>query len=275
MQNLGVTFEVVFVEDNGHEDSWQELLRIKNLYPNTTTIIKLTRNYGQNGSTLCGIDEAKGDVIITLDDDLQIHPIEIKKLIEFHELNDCDVVYGKLEDNHNTFIRKAGSSFIKKFFKSVEGENSIGSSFRLMNSFIGSRLKQHSQDHLYINQVISWYTTDIGFVAVEHNPRIEGSSGYNLLNLIFLTFRILFYYTSIPLKIIAILCGSTALVSLAYALYFSYYHLSRDNYFDVVTMALYVCTSLVMVSVAVLSIYINRIYTSREKKPNYSIKVKL
>ena len=83
MSDLNKSFEVIFVEDSGDEDSWRELLQIKELHPKEVTIIRLSKNFGQNGATLCGIDEAKGKKVITIDDDLQTPPIEIKKLSEY------------------------------------------------------------------------------------------------------------------------------------------------------------------------------------------------
>ena len=81
MEEFKSSFEVVFVEDNGSEESWKKLLELKRNNPEKIKVIKLTKNFGQNGATLCGIDEAKGELILTMYDDLLVHPYELKKLI--------------------------------------------------------------------------------------------------------------------------------------------------------------------------------------------------
>ena len=79
MNELKCSFEVIFVEDSGEDNSWFELLRLKELHGDQISCIRLSRNFGQNSATLCGIDEAKGEKVITIDDDLETNPSEIKK----------------------------------------------------------------------------------------------------------------------------------------------------------------------------------------------------
>ncbi len=113
MREQEAKFEVIFIEDNGSPESWNKLLELKKQYPDFITIIKLTKNFGQNGATLCGIDEAKGEVVITIDDDLQIHPSEIKKLITYKLEHHSDVIYGVSSENTHYWLRNAGSKLIK------------------------------------------------------------------------------------------------------------------------------------------------------------------
>lgn len=274
MTELNSTFEVVFVEDNGSDESWQKLLELKNKYPETVVLIKLTKNFGQNGATLCGIDYSKGNMVVTLDDDLQILPTEILKLIQHQAQHQTDVIYGVYSEKTSSTFRNIGSRLIKKLFRSTEGGSNIGSSCRLMNRTIANHLKNHSQDHLFINQVISWYTYNTAFVEVERNARQEGKSGYHLLHLFGIAFRLFFLYTSFPLRFMIVVCTLSSVASLALALYYIYQHYVFGQGLGFLVLIV-VAISLILASISIMGIYLNRIYSSRVKKPHYAVKVKL
>lgn len=275
MEEYAYAFEVVFVEDSGEDDSWMELLRLKKLHGDLISCVRLSRNFGQNGATLCGIDEAKGEKIITIDDDLQTHPSEIKKLIEFQKESGADVVYGKYPEVKSSWLRRTGSKLVKRVFSKNQGGSSVGSSFRLLEKHIVDRIRFHSQDHLFINQVIGWYTLNAKFVDVTHNPRHEGKSGYSIWKLMLLSFRLIIYYTSVPLKIMVALCVFTAIAIIAMTIYYVYFQLETGTTIDVFMIAVLAAMAIIAASIAVFGIYINRIYSSRVKKPNYAIKVKV
>lgn len=274
MNELNQTFEVVFIDDCGLNESWLKLLELKKQFPNNIKLIKLTKNFGQNGATLCGIDEAVGEFIITMDDDLQVHPREIKKLIDYYNIHESDVIYGVYKKNKDALIRNVGSKIVKKIFTRSEGGSNVGSSIRLIKSSIADYLRHHSQDHLFINQVISWYTFDSQFVEISRDERTEGKSGYSLYKLFSIAFRLIFLYTTIPLKIMIVLCIIGSFGSLALASYYIYQHFAFGHglgFLSLVVMAI----SLVLASISIMGIYLNRIYSSRVKKPHYAIKIKM
>ncbi|MFK7784705.1 MAG: glycosyltransferase [Crocinitomicaceae bacterium] len=275
MAEMKASFEVVFVEDSGEEDSWKELLRLKQLHTNVITCVRLSRNFGQNGATLCGIDEARGKKVITIDDDLQTDPADIKTLVEYQNETGADVVYGKYPEVKSSWLRRVGSKFVKRLFSKSQGGASVGSSFRLLEEHIVDRIRFHSQDHLFINQVIGWYTLNAQFVEVSHNPRNEGKSGYSLWKLMLLSFRLIIYYTSVPLKIMVMLCVLTAASIIGMTIYYVYFQLESGGAIDVFMIAVLAAMTIIAASIAVFGVYINRIYSSRVKKPNYAIKVKV
>ncbi len=274
MEEFKSSFEVVFVEDNGSEESWKKLLELKRNNPEKIKVIKLTKNFGQNGATLCGIDEAKGELILTMDDDLQVHPSELKKLILCQKEQKPDVIYGVYEEKTSSWLRNLGSGFIKKIFNKSEGGSNVGSSIRLITANIANHLRNHSQDHLFINQVISWYTFDTKFIEVVRNPRHEGKSGYSFLQLFSIAFRLLFLYTSIPLKMMIGVCIISSLVSMGLAGYYIYQHYAFGNGLGFLVIIV-IAISLILASISIMGIYLNRIYSSRVKKPHYAIKLKI
>lgn len=274
MDQLSVTYEVIFIEDCGGKESWRELLRLKDLYKKDIKIVKLTRNFGQNGATACGIDLSNGDKVITIDDDLHTHPREVKKLIEKQLETGADVVYGRYLKKQSLF-RKTTSTIVRFIFRNSEGGSSLGSSFRLIDQHIVERLKYHSQDHLFINQIITWYTLNYAFIDVDNNNELEDKSRYNLWQLALISFRLFFYYTNIPLKITIYVCSIAVLGCAYFAWHFWKIITPIDTEIEVTTIVLFMGLFLILASITILAIYINRIYNSRVKKPNYAIKLKL
>lgn len=269
------TFEIVLVDDHSSDNVWQEILELKKKYQNEIVAIRLAKNFGQNGATLCGIDNASGSNIITIDDDLQIKPSEIEKLLKRQAETNADVVYGTYNQQEG-LIRRLGSNLIKGAYRSNEGSGKIGSSFRLIRENVVLSLKNHSHDHLFINQVIAWYTNDIELVEVEKSQRAEGKSGYSLYKLIGIGLRLIFYYSSIPLKIAIYLGISTAVICMFIAAYYVYkkYAHGAEMGFTAIIVSLFAIAGVIITFISILAIYINRLYNSRVKKPHYSIKVK-
>ncbi|MEM9023030.1 MAG: glycosyltransferase [Bacteroidota bacterium] len=243
--------------------------------PDTVTVIRLQKNYGQNAATLCGIHHANGSRIITLDDDLQTPPEEIPKLLEAAESEGYDVVFGVPPRQEQPWIRRVGSAMIKKLFRAIDGSG-IGSSFRLINTPVIANLQRTYHEHLFINQVLHWYTSDIGYVDVAHAPRQDGQSGYSLGQLFGIAWRLLVYYTDFPLRLMVTTGLLIALVCFGLGTYYIYqkFAIGAELGFTSIIVAIFFATGLILTWLSVLGIYINRNYASRIRKPAYAIKAK-
>ena len=169
---LSAEFEVIFVDDGSRDNSWQVLQQLKKEHPETIVAITLAKNFGQHNATLCGFSFAKGQFIISIDDDLQIPPAEIRKLIICQEENEADVVYGYFgPGKQHSVIRNAGSRLTKKTSVVMTGGPGEGSSFRLIRSDLVKKILNHHQNFIYLDEVILWYTDSIAFEKVEHRKR--------------------------------------------------------------------------------------------------------
>ena len=266
--------EVIFVDDHGNIESWEKLEDLKKHHPDKVKIIRLSKNFGQNSSTLCGIDHANGEIVITIDDDMEFHPKDITLLIQKADENQSDVVYGIFEKAPQKSIRSIGRRFLFFFLNRVENGASIGSSFRLMRRSVVDKINHHNQDHLFINQIISWYTSDIDYVNVEYQKRKDVESGYTFGKLINIGLKLVFYYTSFPLKVIIYFSFLTAITSFVFAAYYFIQKVTVGTMVGYSSMIVYlfVGTSIIMLGIGVLAVFVNRIYNSRIKRPNYSIK---
>lgn len=267
-------FEIILVDDYSKQPTREKLIEIKNKYPENVKVIRLSKNFGQNNATLCGIDHAKGDWVVTIDDDLDFRPADIPLLLQKAIEDDLDVVYGVFKKSSGVSLRSMGRKALFFVLNKFENGFSIGSSFRVISRNVVERINHHNQDHLFINQIISWYTQDIGHVKLEKHTGPKTRSGYSIGSLISIGFRLMFYYTSLPLKLIIYFSFLTALVSLIFGIYYLIQKLTVGSMagYSSMIVSLFVATSIIMLGIGVLALFVNRIYNSRIKRPNYSIK---
>lgn len=273
---LGKSFEVLFVEDGGPLESWNELKSIKKAYPDTVSLIRLGRNYGQNAATVCGITNAKGGIVITMDDDLQTPPEEIEKLVRAYEESWPAAIFGVNSQQSNPVFKRLGSYLIKKIFNWVDGAD-IGSSFRLISPELRKKLNKQTHDQLFLNQVIHWYTDEIEKVEVEHHARNEGKSGYSFFGLTGIAFKLIFFYTDFPLRLMSMVGLLISMVCFGLGAYYIYEKIvigTEPGFASIIT-AIFFATGLIILCLSILGAYISRIYADRIRKPVYSIKTRL
>lgn len=270
---LGNSFEVIFVEDGGTDNSWEVIKNLKNKFPELIKAIKLNKNFGQHNATMCGFSFAKGDKIITIDDDLQNPPEEIPKLIESYVSNNSDVAYGIYSKKQHTFARNILSKGVKKSSKVFMNGTGKGSSFRIIDHKIINKILDHNISFIFIDEVLLWYTNRISFVDVEHKKRQYNKSGYSTGKLFNLGSDLIYYYTNIPLKLMVY--GGMIISVLSFILGVKY--LIQKLFYDVpagytsIIVAVLFSTGIIVFSLGIIGGYLSRIQLVQNKKPPFHI----
>ena len=273
-KELDRSFEIIYVEDGGKDQSWKVLQGIFANHAETVKLIKLTKNYGQHNALFCGLNYASGDFIITIDDDLQIPPEEIPKLIKKYEETESDLVYGYYRRKQHNFLRNLGSKFLKSASSALNDKPAEGSSFKLIARHLADQILKHHQNFVYIDELFLWYTEDISFVEVEHLKRVQSKSGYNASKLFKMFFNITIYYTAIPLKIMTVTGLLSSIISFIIAIRYIYRWAVLDvqpGYTSIIVAVLF-SASIILLSLGIIGEYLNRLYIVQNKKPPYSIK---
>jgi len=274
-ERLGKSFQMILVDDDSKDNSWQEIRRLKDAYPSKIKAIRLAQNSGQQKATLCGINNHEGKVVVTIDDDLQIPPEEIEKLINVYHQTHADLVYGIFEGKRHSFIRNVGSWFFNKFFGKLASTSGQGSSFRLITGDLADRLGGINQKYLLIDEVLHWFTSNISYCNVAHHWRTEGRSGYSLLKLIRMTLGYLIYYTVFPLRMMTYLGFFFSLVTFIGGTVYVINRLARDEVllgFTTIIVSIFFTASIILFSLGIMGEYISRIYVKEISKPPYVIK---
>ncbi|QQS27684.1 MAG: glycosyltransferase family 2 protein [Sphingobacteriales bacterium] len=274
---LQAGFEVIFVEDCGTDDSWQKIIQLKKNFPKHIVAIQLIKNYGQHNATLCGCKYAKGNIIITIDDDLQTPPEEIKKLIQCRHQTQADVVYGSYPIKKHAIIKRIGSYIVRKTFKLGAGTHNEGSSFRLISRKVIANIILHTHNFIYIDELLQWYTSKIAATPVEHQKRKKGTSGYPLFKLIFFTLDLIINYTAIPLRLMTYGGLLFAFSFFCVGLYYIYGNMvwGFQLGFTSLITAIFFTTGIILFCLGIIGEYLRRIYMGQNQKPQYAIRTLL
>lgn len=270
----GCAFELVFVDDFSQDKSWEVLSQLKKEHPDSITAIKLAKNFGQHNAVFCGLEHAQGELIITIDDDLQIPPEEITKLIEVYKEKDADLVYGYFGKKKHSLVRNLGSYFIKKSSRILLQSPGEGSSFRLLTKGLATNILKHQQHFMYIDELFLWYTGNIAFTEVEHKKRTVNRSGYSTWKLFQLSANIIIYYTAVPLRIMTYGGFLLSVLSFIIGIRFIINKMVNNvplGYTSLIVAILF-STSIIMLCLGLIGEYLSRIYQVQNKKPPYSVK---
>lgn len=205
LYQLKINWELIYVNDGSPDQSWKVIEQIckKN---RTVRALKLIRNFGQHNALLAGIRASKHETIITLDDDLQNPPEEIKKLVT--KLNDgFDCVYGIPEKKQHSLFRNLSSSITRLALSSVMGAESARhvTSFRAFKKELVSSFHTYQGEFVSIDALLTWGTSNFGYVPVKHSERKLGNSTYSLKKLVTHALTMMTSYSSLPLRVASLL----------------------------------------------------------------------
>jgi glycosyltransferase involved in cell wall biosynthesis len=178
-------FEVILVDDASRDGSWRVLLSMRERR-SRLKILRLERNMGEQIALLCGMSRARGNTIVTMDDDLQNPPEEIPRMHARLMDHGLDVVYGHPAGPSHSALRNLASRCSRLILRlTLPGLNPRFGSFRIFRSRIGRELIARSQGRrLFLDGIVARLGARTGHVDVIHRPREHGSSNYSFAALL-------------------------------------------------------------------------------------------
>lgn len=219
LPQVATAYELILIEDDSRDSSWQAVQSASARYP-WVIGIKLMRNYGQHNAILCGVRQARYEVIVTMDDDLQHPPEEIGKLLA--RLDDgYDVVYGSTPQQAHGVLRGLASRITKYFLQQAMGAQAArsASAFRAFRTELRDAFAEYDEPTVIIDVLLTWGTTRFGSVAVQHRSRPYGHSNYTVMKLINHAFNLMTGFSSVPLRLASLLGLAMTLFGLVLLFY--------------------------------------------------------
>ena len=275
MENNFYDFEIIFVDDCSHDLSWKVIEKLSETLSNIKGL-RMSKNYGQHNALLAGIRRATGEIIVTLDDDLQNPPEEIPKLIKELETGK-DVVYGCPFQEQHGFIRDFLSKSVKIVLKTtmnIEAAKHI-SAFRAFRTHLRECFDVHHCPNANIDVLLSWGTTYFSYVEVEHSARTTGSSQYTILKLVKHTFNMITGFSTWPLRISSIIGFFFTIFGFLILVYvlFTFFILKwRENPgFPFLASLIALFSGVQLFTLGIIGEYLARMYFRSMNKPAYHI----
>ncbi|MCE9546714.1 MAG: glycosyltransferase [Planctomycetia bacterium] len=219
---LGQRWEILFVDD-GSRDGSSERLHAMAAYDPRVKIIEFRRNFGQTAAMRAGMEMATGDVIITIDGDLQNEPGDIPMMLD--KLDEgFDLVHGWRKDRQDALVnRKIPSKIANWLISRVTGfpVHDLGCTLKVMRREVADDLSMYGEMHRFIPILAHWQGANCAEVVTRHHPRQYGATKYGiwrtfrvLMDLI--TVKYLIQYAVSPMKCfggIGMFCGLVGAVS--------------------------------------------------------------
>jgi glycosyltransferase involved in cell wall biosynthesis len=176
MKKLGKTYEVIYVNDGSKDSTFQELKKLKGVI-----IINLNRNYGQSTALDAGFKASQGNIVISMDGDMQNDPHDIPRLLAKMKAKNLDVVAGwrvKRKDKAGIRILTRTSRLIRRIMLGNVTHDS-GCTLRVYKKEAVKSLDLWGEMHRYILALLRWKGFRIGELPVNHRPRKHGKTKYN------------------------------------------------------------------------------------------------
>ncbi|MEM9003740.1 MAG: glycosyltransferase family 2 protein [Cyanobacteria bacterium P01_F01_bin.86] len=213
LEELGRSYEIVLVDDGSPDNSWQVISELATTFEEVKSL-RLVKNYGQHTAIICGIENSKGKYVVTMDDDLQNPPSEIGKLLGKIE-EGYDLVFAKFREKKHAGYRKLGTKIIGLLnTKIFDKPKDISlTNFRIFTRSLADRITMYRVNEPYVPGLLLMHASRIGNVLTEHHERGEGKSNYSLGKILNLVTRLLFNYSSYPLKALSVIGAGIAILS--------------------------------------------------------------
>src|SRR3954471_22195418 len=217
---LGKPFEVLFTDDGSRDGSRELLIGFHRARPEHVRVVILRRNSGQHQAIMAAFERARGDVIVTLDADLQNPPEEIPKLLELIAAGH-DVVGGYRADRKDALWRTMPSRLINHARAATTGieMRDHGCMLRAYRSEIVQQIVTSRETAIYIPALAQHFAANPAEVEVGHAARTQGVSKYNLYRLIRLNFDLMTGFTLVPLQLFTVFGMAVALAALLLVVY--------------------------------------------------------
>jgi len=268
-------FEVIMVEDCGGDRSWKIIEELSRMDQRVKGI-QLCRNFGQHNALLCGIRAAQGELIVTMDDDLQHPPEEIPKLLM--KLNEgYDVVYGTPMREQHGFWRDIASQVTKLALQSTMGAKIARnvSALRAFRTRLRDAFANYQSPFVSIDVLLTWATTSFAAIPVQHDPRQSGESHYTFRKLVAHALNMMTGFSPLPLQF-ASLVGFTftlfGLVVLIYVIGRFLIHGRSVPGFPFLASVIAIFSGAQLFALGIIGEYLARMHFRTMEKPPYVIR---
>jgi glycosyltransferase involved in cell wall biosynthesis len=278
---LKMEYEILYIDDGSIDNTLKILEEIQSKDPHVV-VLSLRRNFGQTAAFAAGFDFARGDIIVTMDGDLQNDPADIPKLIEL--IKDNDLVSGWRKKRKDPFFSRRLPSIIANWLISnVTGVklHDYGCSLKAYRRDVVKNLRLYGEMHRFIPAVASWYGVRVAEVETTHHPRLRGKSKYGISRtmkvvLDLITVKFLQSFSTKPIQFFGPVGIMSSIIGLLISLYLSmqkiFFGRSIASRPLLLLGVLLIIVGIQLIGMGLLGEMLVRVYHESQRKPIYVIK---
>jgi undecaprenyl-phosphate 4-deoxy-4-formamido-L-arabinose transferase len=272
----GCTFEVILVDDGSTDRSWQLLTQLHEKYPENVRALQFHRNFGQHQAIFAGFRAARGQVMVTLDADLQNPPEDIPRLVAKLE-EGFDTVGGWRENRQDSVFRKFPSFLVNQIMSRVTGVKlrDYGCMLRAYRREVVDSINQCQESSSFIPALANLFSRRVAEIPVGHAERERGKSKYGLLKLLRLNVDFMTGFSNLPIHLVGVMGLTIALLGLGFGLFLFIRRLfvgpEVEGVFTLFAI-LFVFVGLNTLGLALVGEYVGRIYREVRQRPRYVIR---
>ena len=276
MESLGKPYEIIYIDDGSQDNTFARLSDIHQVDPTHVKGVRLLRNFGQHPAVTAGFEQTSGQIVITLDSDLQNPPEEIPKLLK-KLAEGYDVVVGWRQIRQDSLLRTLPSKFINWLISRSTGVklHDYGSMLRVYRREVIQLLNQSHESAKFITALTSWLGVSIAEVPVRHEVAADGQSRYRLWRLFRMTIDLITGYSLLPIQIVTTTGLLMALIGISTGLFLLTWRIVFNT--NVTGLSSFIALLLVLFGIQLAGLgivgeYIGRIYIEVQGRPYYLIK---
>lgn len=273
---MGRRVEIVFTDDGSKDNSLSILKTFVEKRPDLIRVVEFDRNYGQHMAVMAGFETARGEIIVTLDADLQNPPEEIPKLIAEMDAGH-DVVGSYRRDRQDSVFRTLPSRLVNLVREKITGikMRDQGCMLRAYRRNIVRIIVESGETSTFIPALAQFYAERPSEVEVEHAARHAGTSNYNLYKLIRLNFDLMTGFSLVPLQLFTMVGMAVSGASLLLVFYMLLRRVfvgpEAEGIFTLFAI-LFFLLGVVITGLGIVGEYVGRIYQQVRARARFRIR---
>jgi undecaprenyl-phosphate 4-deoxy-4-formamido-L-arabinose transferase len=270
------TFEIIFVDDGSTDGSWELLTDLNAQYPQCVRALQFHRNFGQHQAIFAGFQASRGQVMVTLDADLQNPPEEIPRLVA-KLAEGYDTVGGWRENRQDSIFRRLPSQLVNYVMSRVTGVKlrDYGCMLRAYRREVIDSINQCQESSSFIPALANLFSQRVAEIPVGHAEREHGTSKYSLFKLLRLNFDLMTGFSNLPIHLVGFMGVAIALLGVLFGFFLFLRRIfvgpEVEGVFTLFAI-LFVFVGLNTLGLALIGEYVGRIYREVRKRPRFIIR---
>jgi undecaprenyl-phosphate 4-deoxy-4-formamido-L-arabinose transferase len=270
--------EIVLVVDGSPDNSLAVCKQLATEPGAPIVLLSLSRNYGEHNAVMAGLARARGSYAITMDDDLQNPPGEVRRLFEYARDGGYDAVYTYYEEKKHAAWRNLGSRFTNWCADHLidKPRGLYLSSFRCLSAFVREQITAGYEGPFpYVDGLVFQVTQNVGRLQVQHLPRVEGRSNYTLARLFRLWLSMFSNFSVIPLRfatLFGIAFGALGALAAVIVIVEAISDNKPPQGWASLMVAVLVLAGVQLIVVGLIGEYLGRMFLAANRKPQYLVR---